>query len=132
MGSFTFIYKFVLNSLPLLSIPEQLAVLRLIPRRTSSAETPITPSSANTSSTNTSSAGYNVTSKVIDDNDLEEGHLSAKAKTNYSRLHVSRWHAVVAGALAGPSFARASRSCMKAIFRGVFPCKEELSRSYGH
>jgi hypothetical protein len=119
LASFAFIYKFVLNSLPLLSIHEQLAILQL-PSRTVrlhpvDEEWPQLPSQKMTISPD----GYHA-SPAPQELDGVATHPTAAAEKVFSRLNVSRWHAAAAGALAGLSILWEKKSRRMMISQQLF------------
>ncbi|KAF8341270.1 uncharacterized protein EI90DRAFT_3033306 [Cantharellus anzutake] len=110
LGSFTFIYKFVLNSLPLLPMDAQLAIAQFFSSRDLSeafysksyGDSPL-------------DSGYELgiplhkprsrlerlKAETIAEEPRKKTSLSLTGKFNYSRIHVARWHAFAAGAFAG-------------------------------
>ncbi|KAF9516869.1 hypothetical protein BS47DRAFT_1371618 [Hydnum rufescens UP504] len=102
LGSFTFLYKLLLNSLPLIPIPDQLAVLR------SHRHTRKHPASDEESllSPGAGSTGSGTPLTIPSKREKREGkprHLSLTSEIAYSHLDGARWHAIVAGAIAGLS-----------------------------
>lgn len=111
LGTFAFVYKFLLNSLPLLPIPTQLAFL-LEPSFKSKAKR--SRSIISSAESEPGSSGYVTPSSTLlpvhhnqsgttsaSGPSLTPSHLSINGEINYLRLGGARWHAVLAGALAG-------------------------------
>ncbi len=103
LGTFTFIYKFILNSLPLLPMDTQLAIAQFFSSRDlkaafyceSYAGSPIRKDTSQPQKLKSED-------KIPDEQSMRGGSsLSLAGKFNYSRIHVARWHAFVAGASAG-------------------------------
>lgn len=130
LASFSFIYKFLLNALPLIPIPDALAILRSsrhnrLRRRElddflESGESFTTPPSGLSTGQQTpllmmqskqrrqleALAGerrQNEEEKEEPERQGRGSHLSMQSRVVYSRLDGARWHAVVAGAIAGLS-----------------------------
>jgi hypothetical protein len=103
LASFTFIYKFLLNSLPLMPIPDQLSVLRTYrstrKHRAFDEENFVSPTAAESPG---SATPLTIPSKR-EKQGGKSGHLSVNSELVYSRLDGARWHAIVAGAVAGLS-----------------------------
>ena len=102
LGSFTFIYKFLLNSLPLIPIPDQLSVLRSYrstrKHRAFDEESFFSPVAESPGS----ATPLTIPSKR-EKREGKSGHLSVNSEIVYTRLDGARWHAIVAGAVAGLS-----------------------------
>lgn len=149
LASFAFIWKFILNSLPLVPIPDQLAILRSsrqarqrrreldlekggLDTHDGSADTGYsTRGDQSPGLMMKSSSGLNRPhSKDLQqqhkskgkgkENEKLPGHLSITSEIVYSRLDGARWHAVVAGGLAGLSVLWEAKSRRTTIAQQIF------------
>lgn len=141
LGSFTFLYKFILNSLPLIPIPDQLSTLRSARRNRlrlreldlegafSLPSPPGTPGTGLTTGQQTplmmrSRSAEKKLMNEREDKGEEQGRrgsrLSIQSQVLYSRLDTARWHAVVAGAIAGLSVLWEKKSRRITIAQQVF------------
>lgn len=119
LGSFTFIYKFLINALPLVPIPDQLAILRSSRQRaqrqrerdleSGGAFDVDSPPSGASGSGSGMQTPLMMSSKHAEKRAQEimrkrrGSHLSMSSEVVYSRLSGARWHAAFAGAVAGLS-----------------------------
>ena len=140
LGSFAFLYKFILNSLPFIHIPDQLSILysarqnclRLreldLESGSSLPSPPGTPRTGLTSGQQTPlmMRSRSAERKLMSEKNKgeEEGRrksrLSMQSQVLYSRLDTARWHAVVAGAIAGLSVLWEKKSRRITIAQQVF------------
>lgn len=124
LACFTFIYKFLLNALPLLPVPDSLSILRSARQNRlrrleqdleSGSSLPTAPGSGFSTGQH---SPLMMQTKAKRERDLQMkatehseqakkerrgSHLSMESKVMYSRLDGARWHAFVAGAVAGLS-----------------------------
>lgn len=120
LASFTFLYKLILNSLPLLPVPDALHFLRSEQQKRirklehdleSGSSLPSPPESGASTGQHTpllmmQSRSRRERERPSADKPEKErrgSHLSLQSKVMYSRLAGARWHAYLAGAVAGLS-----------------------------
>lgn len=134
LGSFAFLYKFVLNALPLIPIPDQLAILRSgrenrLRNRGLDLESGYSLSSppgtglSSGQQTPLMMHSRQAEKKLTDGRELagrRGSRLSMQSQVLYSRLDSARWHAVVAGAIAGLSVLWEKKSRRITIAQQVF------------
>ena len=101
LGSFTFIYKLCLNALPLIPLPNRLVAFRSRRERNDLEANVATPDEGSTGQQTPLTVLSNKYSPLNQEN--KRGHLSLHSEIVYSRLEGARWHAVLAGGLAGLS-----------------------------
>ena len=101
LGSFTFIYKFLLNSLPLIPIPDQLSILQ--PYRSTRKHRAFDEGYFVSPNTESQAATPLTIPSKREKLGRKPGHLSVNSEIVYSRLDGARWHAILAGAVAGLS-----------------------------
>lgn len=115
LGSFTFLYKFILNALPLIPIPDQLSVVRST-RRNHLRKRELDLESCSSLPGTELSTGQqtplmmhsrSAQKRLVDEETKQEmegrrgSRLSMQSQVLYSRLESARWHAIIAGAIAG-------------------------------
>ncbi|SRR5258708_4701973 len=101
LGSFTFIYKLFLNGLPFIPLPDRLAVFQSRGKRRdleAGLETPDESSTGHQTPLTMPSKKYSPLKQ-----EHKRGHLSLHSEIVYTRLESARWHALLAGGLAGLS-----------------------------
>jgi hypothetical protein len=120
LGSFTFLYKYILNALPLIPLPDQLSILRSVRQNRlrkreldleSGSSLPSPPGTGLSTGQQTPLMMHSRSAekRLMDEKSKQEtegrrgSRLSMQSQVLYSRLDSARWHAVVAGAIAGLS-----------------------------
>ena len=119
LASFTFVYKFVLNSLPLLPIHERLSILLLTPHTERSCPVDEERDDLPPQQISIPPNLYRV-SPTTNGSNFDATNPTAAAKKNHSRLVVPRWHAALAGALAGLSIVWEKKSRRTMISQQLF------------
>ncbi|KAF8324556.1 uncharacterized protein EI90DRAFT_2976948 [Cantharellus anzutake] len=115
LASFAFIYKFILNALPLTPVPDRLVILRSKKKLLDMEATLETPDDNLSTGQQTP---LTIHSKKHPES--KRGHLSLHSEIVYSRLDGARWHAVLAGALAGLSVLWEKKSRRITIAQQIF------------